>query len=477
MGEVLAGRFELLDLIGQGGMGSVWRAVDRRSGEVVAAKVLRQSDAADLIRFVREGALRVQHPHVVTPLGWAGEDDRVVFAMPIVDGGSVRTLIGDYGALPPLLVAELARQLCDALETVHRSGIVHRDIKPANLLLRATGLGRPWLMLTDFGIAAEVDGPRLTRASMVLGTPGYLAPEQISGSDPETSQDMYAVGTVLREMLTGERPTTRGAGSPGVAPPGVPAQLWSLVDDLTRADPEARPTAAEAGDRLAAPELAWRAGALGEVEVFRHIESAGDGSATGSAPGSDPGQVPDPGDVPTRVRPDRTPLLPGEAGSHPDTAATHQRSATAGQPEGTAGTHSDRLVPLVLAGLFVLGITMALLAWRPWSGGDDGGSSPTSVSPSTPSAPVTTTTSASAATATSAGSITSPPTGTGPSTGSSTAPATRQTGSVGTVGTGIVVLRVGQPCAASQSGIEETTVGGTPVVCRSTSGGYAWQER
>ena len=92
MGEVVAGRYELLDLIGEGGMGTIWVALDRKTDGLVAAKVLRQSDAGTLLRFVREQSVRIHDPNVLTPLGWAGEDDRVLFTMPIIRGGSVATL-------------------------------------------------------------------------------------------------------------------------------------------------------------------------------------------------------------------------------------------------------------------------------------------------------------------------------------------------------------------------------------------------
>src|SRR5699024_12538515 len=120
------GRDGRRELIGQAGMGSVWRVHDRRTDRIVAAKVLRQSDAASLLRFVRETAFRVQHPHVVTPLGWVGEDDRVLFTMPVVDGGSVSTLVGDNGPLPAPLVAALLRTLLDAHAEATAPGLVHR---------------------------------------------------------------------------------------------------------------------------------------------------------------------------------------------------------------------------------------------------------------------------------------------------------------------------------------------------------------
>ena len=148
VGEVFAGRYELLDLIGEGGMGSVWRVHDRRENRVVAAKVLRQSDAVSLLRFVREQAVRVRHPHVVTPLGWAGEDDRVLFTMPVVEGGSVATLVGDHGPLPPLVVAELVRQLLGALGAVHEAGLVHRMVicRPGNVPSRGHRCGTAALL-------------------------------------------------------------------------------------------------------------------------------------------------------------------------------------------------------------------------------------------------------------------------------------------------------------------------------------------
>src|SRR2546421_10343941 len=120
----------------------------------MAAKLLRPADAGSLLRFVREQSLRVVHPHVVAPAGWAAEDDQVLLTMDLVPGGSVAQLLGDYGSLPLPYVAVLIDQLLDALTAVHSRGIVHRDVKPSNLLLEPTRRGRPFLRLADFGIAA-----------------------------------------------------------------------------------------------------------------------------------------------------------------------------------------------------------------------------------------------------------------------------------------------------------------------------------
>ncbi|MDX3006468.1 protein kinase [Kribbella solani] len=204
--EAFAGRYRLIDLIGTGGMGSVWRAWDLRRSAYVAAKVLGQHDAGTLLRFVREQSVRIEHPHVVAPHGWAADDDKVVFAMDLVRGGSVATLLGDHGPLPPAYVAVLLDQLLQGLSAVHAAGVVHRDLKPANLLLDVTGTGSPHLRLSDFGVAGLIDEPRMTRTSTILGTPGYLAPEQLSGADPDPRQDLYALGTIATELLTGTRP-------------------------------------------------------------------------------------------------------------------------------------------------------------------------------------------------------------------------------------------------------------------------------
>ncbi|MEP6648868.1 MAG: serine/threonine-protein kinase [Lapillicoccus sp.] len=293
MGERFAGRYELLDPLGEGGMASVWRAWDDREGRVVAAKVLRQSDAVSLLRFVCEQAVRVASSHVLTPLGWAGEDDRVLFTMPIVDGGSVATLTGDYGPLPPSLVAELLRQLLDALGTVHDARILHGDVKPANLLLVATGRERPHLLLSDFGIAVDLHGPRFTQTGAFVGTPGFVPPEVLSGAEPHVTADLYAVGQVGLYLLTGLRGTP--AEQARRRPEDVPDPLWDLLLALTATAPaRRRQTAADALRRLQIAVLAWDHTTLGDAAVLRHVPDDPLGRpqllATAPAPQIGPGQ-------------------------------------------------------------------------------------------------------------------------------------------------------------------------------------------
>lgn len=246
MGEIFAGRYELIDPIGRGGAGAVWRAWDHRRRRYVAAKVLLQSDAHTLLRFVREQALRIDHPHVLAPASWAADDDKVLFTMDLVAGGSLAHVIGDYGALPPRFVCTLLDQLLAGLAAVHAEGVVHRDIKPANILMEATGTGRPHLRLSDFGISMRKGEPRLTETAYVVGTPGYLAPEQLLGAEPDFTADLFAVGLVGLYLLQGRKPDSQALmehyfthGTPE-APDGVPAPLWDVLAALLQPDPQSR---------------------------------------------------------------------------------------------------------------------------------------------------------------------------------------------------------------------------------------------
>lgn len=278
MSEVFARRYELLDPIAEGGMGSVWLVRDQEDGRVKVAKLLRHSDAGSLLRFMREQSTRIHHPHVVTPISWAGEDDTVLFTMPLVRGGSVATLVGDWGRLPEPWVHLVLEQTLSALEAVHAARVVHRDVKPANLLLEPTGAGRPHVRLTDFGIAVPVDQPRMTLSSATLGTPGYMAPEQLAGGDPDPRQDLYAAAMVGLKMLLGHPPPFRGEELPATP-------LGRLLIRAGDPDPARRPASASAMlEELRAvlpPSAAWDPG---EVEVLDHFEGRFHGPAYAAHP-------------------------------------------------------------------------------------------------------------------------------------------------------------------------------------------------
>lgn len=327
-GERFAGRYEFVDRIGDGGMGTVWRAWDHRERAYVAAKMLRHVDAEALLRFVREQALRVAHPHVTAPSGWAAEDDRVLLRMDLIRGGSVEDLLADYGPLPLPHVAVLLGQLLDGLAAVHAHGIVHRDVKPANLLLEPTGRARPHLRLSDFGIALVHGEPRLTGSSAFLGTPGYIAPEVAGGADPDPRQDLFPVGVVAYELITGVRPTGWPSVRPGPRPTHIPAALWDLVRALLAADPEDRPaSASEAADHLTAATTDIEAPDPTHpdaIEVFDHIAPLPEGY-TESGPTSYDAVAP-----PRKVAPRRTaashgsPSPPGPLPREPGSPAAEE---------------------------------------------------------------------------------------------------------------------------------------------------------
>ncbi|MFF6781022.1 protein kinase [Streptomyces sp. NPDC012510] len=280
MGEVFAGRYELVDPIGRGGVGAVWRTWDHRRRRYVAAKVLQQRDAHALLRFVREQAVRIDHPHVLAPASWAADDDKVLFTMDLVAGGSLVNLVNDYGPLPPAYVCALLDQLLSGLAAVHAEGVIHRDIKPANVLLEATGTARPRLRLSDFGIAMRLGEPRLTETNYVVGTPGYFAPEQMLGADPDFPADLFAVGLVALYLLEGAKPDAKALiehfaahGTPK-APRGIPEPLWQVIATLLQPDPDSRfRTATGARKALAAAvELLPEPGPDDElVDVFDQL--------------------------------------------------------------------------------------------------------------------------------------------------------------------------------------------------------------
>ena len=406
MGEVFAGRYELIDQIGEGGMGSVWRVHDHKSGRLVAAKLLRQSDAGSLLRFMREQGMRIEHNHVVTPLGWAGEDGRVIFTMPLMDGGSLSNLMKDYGPLPYPLVAELMRQLLDGLAACHEAGVVHRDIKPANILLEATGMGMPSAWITDFGIAVSVDAPRLTSTDLVLGTPGYMSPEQAEGAEPHPAQDLYSAGMVGLQLLTAQRPAASTRTNRDDVPPrptGVPDSLWDLLVAL--ADPVAsrRPaTAQDALTWLALPELAWDAAAARNIpNRLPPLETSGEFTPVGAnAAGraldgfTDSSAAPQsllrmPGhQTPAPARGDNGPggLFGPPTANGPSAGYASAPPMPRGAvpvPNGGGSSAQSKTSPslpwftLPLVALLALVATFGL--WRPWSSGD-GGFSPTTAS-------------------------------------------------------------------------------------------------
>jgi serine/threonine-protein kinase len=239
-----AERFERIVRIGAGATGTVWRGYDRRLHRTCALKLVRSPDPRTLVRVVLEQAVRLDHPHLLCPYAWQADDEGTLLATDLMAGGSLDTLLADHGPLPWRYAAEILAQVVSGLAAVHAAGLVHRDVKPANVLLAATGTGAPRARLGDFGIAYPAGGPRLTELGFVVGTPGYLPPEVLAGAPPAPPQDLYAVGLLGRQLLTGAESPERATGCPDT--PVTP-----LLAALCAADPARRPDAAAAAAMLA----------------------------------------------------------------------------------------------------------------------------------------------------------------------------------------------------------------------------------
>jgi eukaryotic-like serine/threonine-protein kinase len=255
-GRVLAERYELRDRVGQGGAGTVWRGHDRALDRAVAVKLLHADlaedpDAGARFRTEATAAAKLTHPNAVLvyDLGRDGDDDYLV--MELVEGVNLGDVLRD-GPLPGGLAAHVGAQVASALGTAHQAGIVHRDVKPGNVLLTGDGVAK----LADFGIARALGAvtARLTRTGMVLGTARYLAPEQLRDDPIDARADVYALGLVLHEALSGRPPFGEGNAVEVAArrlttslPPltdladGVPPGMIEVIEWATRVDPRERP--------------------------------------------------------------------------------------------------------------------------------------------------------------------------------------------------------------------------------------------
>ena len=265
MARKIGSRYTAHQVLGRGSAGTVWLGEGPEGP--VALKLLREDLASDqelVERFVRERAalLSLDHPKVVAVRDLVVDGNDLALVMQLVRGTDLRTRLEHERRFTPQAAAAVAADVADGLAAAHAAGIAHRDVKPENVLLDvnapAGAGGAPPALLTDFGVAKLIDSPRRTRATSVIGTPDYVAPEIVEGLPPRASVDIYALATVLYELLAGFTPF--GGGHPGavlrrhvtesVAPlPGIPDELWQLIHQCLAKAP---------ASRLRAPELAAR---------------------------------------------------------------------------------------------------------------------------------------------------------------------------------------------------------------------------
>lgn len=307
--RVLLDRYELQGRLGRGGMATVFRAHDRRLDREVAVKLFAQGTAVDDARRRTEATMlaRLSHPHLVglhdAHLAADGDTTPSFLVMELVDGEDLRSRL-EHGPLDPEDAVEVAAGIAEALVVVHEAGMVHRDLKPGNILLADPSVpgGRPVVKLADFGIAHLVGSERITTIGTVIGTAGYLSPEQVFGGEPGPAADIYSLGLVVLEALTGVReyPGTpveavaaRAARDPRI-PASLPEDWRGLLAAMTAREPALRPSALEVAvmARELAPQLAgWTPGAVPAADgdtapTVVHARGVAAAAAGGAAAGT-----------------------------------------------------------------------------------------------------------------------------------------------------------------------------------------------
>ena len=237
IGKVLDSRYELVEFIGKGGMALVYRAIDKRTGHSVAVKILRpeyNQDAEFSARFQREAlaASRMSHHNIVNLLDVGQADNMRYLVMEYVQGRTLKEVIKQKGALPPTVAAQIGIRILSALQHAHKNGIIHRDIKPQNVLVHKDGL----IKVADFGIARVAGWDTLSTDDNVMGSVHYFSPEQAQGKPATVPSDLYSVGVVLYEMLTGKPPFD------GDTPVAIAMQqIGSKAKPITEINPDVPP--------------------------------------------------------------------------------------------------------------------------------------------------------------------------------------------------------------------------------------------
>ncbi|HEU5252189.1 MAG TPA: protein kinase [Solirubrobacterales bacterium] len=212
-GGTLSGRYETAEKLGTGGMSNVYKATDRILERTVAVKVLAEhlsDDERFVARFRREAlaVAKLIHPNIVQVYDTGVDEGRHYIVMEYVEGRSGAQILQRQGPVEPEIAAEIGVQACAGLDYAHRRGIIHRDVKPGNLMIVGgpVGGGEMIVKLTDFGIARAIEQTRITQVGSVVGTAAYLAPEQVRGEEATPATDVYALGVVLYQFLTGRLP-------------------------------------------------------------------------------------------------------------------------------------------------------------------------------------------------------------------------------------------------------------------------------
>lgn len=412
MARKIGSRYTVHQVIGRGSAGTVW--LGEGPDGPVAVKLLREDLASDQVlvgRFVQErtALTSLDHPRVVGIRDLVVDGSDLALVMELVHGTDLRSRLERDGVLAPQAAVAIAADVADALAVAHAAGIVHRDVKPENVLLDLASSpgpgGAPRAKLTDFGIARLVDAPRRTRATRIIGTPDYLAPEIIEGLEPRAAVDIYALATVLYELLAGFTPF--GGGHTGavlrrhvtetVPPlPGLPDGLWRIIAECLSKAPASRLRATEMADRLreqlpslaGLPPLAVASPGGDPADAAPAEEAAPEAEPPAARPRRRGAAVPlVPGPQPDSTRDTHTSLRRPSADELASFAAAsraeRERRGAAGAAPGRARSHRGhpagpgsvvmrrrRLLAAVVAVLVAAGAVGAYAALS--GGGDDG---------------------------------------------------------------------------------------------------------
>ncbi|MFJ1804589.1 MULTISPECIES: serine/threonine-protein kinase [unclassified Streptomyces] len=352
MARKIGSRYTAHQILGRGSAGTVW--LGEGPDGPVAVKLLREDLASDeelVGRFVQErtALLGLEHPHVVSVRDLVVDGNDLALVMDLVRGTDLRTRLERDRRLAPEAAVAIVADIAEGLAAAHAAGIVHRDVKPENILLDMQGPlgpgGSHRALLTDFGVAKLIDTPKRTRATKIIGTPDYLAPEIVEGLPPRASVDIYALATVLYELLAGFTPF--GGGHPGavlrrhvtesVAPlPGITDELWQLIVQCLAKAPASRLRASELAARLR-EQLPTLAG-MPPLDVDEPDPEQEEGEQEEAEPSASSPTAPS-----GRVRRGSVPLVPN---AKPDSNRdTHTSMRVPAPDELAGGAHGTARVP------------------------------------------------------------------------------------------------------------------------------------
>jgi serine/threonine protein kinase len=285
---ILNGRYRLISRIGAGGMSVVYKAQDLALGRLVAVKILHPSLTGDAqflerFRYEAQAAASLSHPNIVMVHDVGQDGDRHYIVMELVEGDDLKTIIRHWAPLPLDKALDLAIQICDGVGYAHRAGFVHCDVKPQNVLVTRDGRAK----VADFGIARVISEATMSRSDLAWGTPHYFSPEQAAGESATPASDVYAIGVILFEMLSGRLPFEAESATalalkhlqdepPWITDynPAVPVPIAKIIDKVLSKEPASRyRTANQLGQildayRTAGNEVTGAVPAAGEVPTF-----------------------------------------------------------------------------------------------------------------------------------------------------------------------------------------------------------------